>query len=296
MSASGSNSQARLSRVSIALNSYLRIKYVPKFIKSILRYLYFLFLDLRYYISGGVDKMIPQPSLAGIGIGNYEAIGEEFFSYFKSLIDLKPRHHVLDVGCGFGRLSLPLTRYLSNEGSYTGFDIIKSEIDWAKEHISSKFSNFTFQHFKVLNNIYNTDGVNASGFTFPYENESFDFVFLNSVFTHMLPSDVENYMLEIRRVLKHDGKCLITFFLLNNYSNSQIQSDNSLMDFKYEMDGFSTIDINAPEEAIAYDEDVVKMYFDKCNLKIIEPIHYGSWCGGSKYLSFQDIIIATKHD
>jgi hypothetical protein len=75
-----------------------------------------------------------------------------------------------------------------------------------------------------------------------------------------------------------------------------MQSDNALIAFNYQMEGFSTIDINSPEEAIAYDEYVVKKYFDKCKLKIIEPIHYGSWCGRLKSLSFQDIVIATKHN
>ena len=29
-------------------------------------------------------------------------------------------------------------------------------------------------------------------------------------------------------------------------------------------------------------------------MKIINPIHYGSWCGRSSYLSFQDIVIIGK--
>lgn len=31
----------------------------------------------------------------------------------------------------------------------------------------------------------------------------------------MLPSDVEHYLSEIARVLRKNGRCLVTFFLLN---------------------------------------------------------------------------------
>ena len=37
---------------------------------------------------------------------------------------LKPEHRVLDIGCGVGRVALPLTRYLTS-GTYDGFDIVK---------------------------------------------------------------------------------------------------------------------------------------------------------------------------
>ena len=41
-----------------------------------------------------------------------------------------------------------------------------------------------------------------------------DVAFLTSVFTHMLPEDVEHYLDELARVLKPGGRTLITWFLL----------------------------------------------------------------------------------
>lgn len=46
------------------------------------------------------------------------------------------------------------------------------------------------------------------------ERSSFDFVFLTSVFTHLLPEDMNNYFSEVVRVLTHARRCLITYFLL----------------------------------------------------------------------------------
>src|SRR3954454_3335822 len=63
-------------------------------------------------------------------------------------------------------------------------------------------------------------GTTAEGseYVFPYPNATFDFVFLTSVFTHMLPTDMEHYVSEIVRVLKPNGRSLCTFLLLNDES------------------------------------------------------------------------------
>jgi hypothetical protein len=38
--------------------------------------------------------------------------------------------------------------------------------------------------------------------------------------------------------------------------------------------------------------------YEKCGLQVQEPIRYGSWCGRSQALDYQDIILAskTRHD
>ena len=38
----------------------------------------------------------------------------------------------------------------------------------------------------------------------------------------------------------------------------------------------------------------VRALYDKYNLEIKEPIHYGAWCGREKFLSYQDLIFAFK--
>jgi len=85
-------------------------------------------------------------------------------------------------------------------------------IDWCRRKISSKYPNFHFQFADIFNGVYNPKGkIKPVEYKFPYENESFDFVFVKSVFTHMLPQDMEHYFSEIARVLRKDGRCLITF-------------------------------------------------------------------------------------
>lgn len=246
----------------------------------------------RYPIN---DELIPPEELIFVGSGDFKSIGEEFLRHFTELGNLKPNETVLDVGCGIGRMAVPLTSYLNQDGGYEGFDIVDVGIDWCKGAITSKYPNFSFQLADIYNKNYNRSGkYKAAKYRFPYENETFDFVFLTSVFTHMLPKDMENYLAEIARVLKKGGRCLITFFLLNEESLHLSSIGKSTLDFKYSLGSARIADKKIPEAAVAYYESSVLTLFEKYGLEIKQPTHYGIWCGRISHLSYQDIIIAFK--
>jgi ubiquinone/menaquinone biosynthesis C-methylase UbiE len=222
--------------------------------------------------------------------------GEEFLRYFVDLAGLKPDEAVLDVGCGRGRMAVSLTRYLSRRARYEGFDIIPASIAWCSARISRCHPNFRFTLSKVFNAEYNPGGkAEACAYVFPYPDETFDFVFLASVFTHMLPKDLEHYLSEVARVTKKGGRCLITFFLLNEESLRLVAEQQSSQDFRHVLDGCRTTDPRLPETAIGYPETRVRDLFRRYSFGIEEPIHHGSWCGRKSYLSYQDIVVASKH-
>jgi len=243
-----------------------------------------------------VNEFKPPDNLANlVGIApNFEKAGNEFFSYFLDLGQLKPNHSFLDVGCGVGRMAIPLISYLKS-GNFEGFDILPDAIEWCKNNIEPKYPNFHFILVDIYNKHFNPNGkLKASEFKFPYHSDTFDFVSLSSVLTHLLPMDMENYLSETVRVLKRNGRCLITYFLINDESITNIENHTAMYDFKDSMKGYRTIDKNDPERAIGYNEVLVKQLYKKHNLQIIGPIHYGQWARRKKFLSGQDIIIAVK--
>jgi ubiquinone/menaquinone biosynthesis C-methylase UbiE len=265
-------------------------------IASVLKsYLKNAYLDIMDLLSGNREEFAPPRRLVFVGDGDFKKTGEEFFKYFVELGGLKPHHKVLDVGCGIGRMAIPLIKYLES-GSYEGFDIVPKGIEWSNKTITAKYSNFHFQLIDVYNKLYNAKGKYISSeYKFPFSDESFDFVFLTSVFTHMLPKDMNNYFSNITRVLKRKGRAFITYFLINEDSLKSIGKNLSTLEFKYQEGDYWTTSPNKPEKAIAYEEKYIKDLYDKNDIKIIEPIHYGSWCGRKQYLSYQDILIAEKN-
>ena len=110
----------------------------------------------------------------------------------------------------------------------------------------------------------------------------------------MFPEAVKNYVTEINRVLKPGGRVLLTFFLLNPESENLMRKAGGSMDFKYSLGDCFTTDQHVPERAVAYTEDFVRSLLKSCRLDICEPIHLGSWCGRERFLSYQDILVATK--
>ncbi|MCT7972517.1 class I SAM-dependent methyltransferase [Laspinema olomoucense] len=241
------------------------------------------------------DELLPPKELRLSVGGSFKAIGTEFFRYFIEIAGLQPDEAVLDVGCGVGRMAVPLTQYLSDRGSYEGFDIVESGITWCQSVISPRYPNFQFQRADLYNQYYNPTGSEeASNYRFPYSDNHFDFVFLTSVFTHILPDGLENYLKEIYRVLKPGGRTLVTAFLLNEKSLSCLESGLSTLELPEIFENYRLADKRFPESAVAYEERFFVALAEQGGLRVNSPLYYGSWCGREDFLSVQDILLMGK--
>jgi SAM-dependent methyltransferase len=238
----------------------------------------------------------PQPPrhLSFVGGGDFEATGREFLGHFTELGGLRPGDRVLDVGCGIGRMALPLTGYLEG-GSYAGFDVGREMVRWCSRNITARWPNFEFTWAPIYNAKYNPFGdVAGSEFRFPYDDGCFDFVFATSVFTHLQRPETRHYLAETARVLRPGGACLLTFFLLTPEAVAEVEAGRAGFDFRHEVEGGRTTDPRQPEEAIAFRPEVVRELLAEAGLRIREPPHPGTWANAADGLSLQDVVVAER--
>ena len=87
---------------------------------------------------------------------------------------------------------------------------------------------------------------------------------------------------------------MITFFILNHDARVYIRTGISSIDFKYPYEDCLVVDRDKPEYIISYDEEVVRKLCESYDMKVLDPIHYGSWCGRRNFQSYQDFIVASK--
>jgi ubiquinone/menaquinone biosynthesis C-methylase UbiE len=239
--------------------------------------------------------MPPSSMVAFVGGHDFKLVGEVLKRHFIDLGHLHPDHNVLDVGCGVGRVAIALTSFLSTKSEYWGLDITKSGIQWCRNEITARYPNFHFGWCDVYNKVYNPTGrQSAAAYIFPFADRTFDFVFLTSVFTHMLPKDFEHYLSESARVVKPGGTCFATFFLLNDESRKLMAAGSSTARFGHEIDGCWVADKNMPEAAVAYDEERVRQLYQKIGFHGDTSIFYGAWCGRASFVDYQDMIVARR--
>lgn len=191
-------------------------------------------------------------------------------------------------------MALPLTKYLVSPGSYDGFDIMPAHVRWCRRAIEPRFANFHFQHADIFNREYNPRGkVRGSEFRFPFSNNSFDFAFLTSVFTHLMPDEMSHYLAELGRVLKPGGRCFATAYILNGESTELVDAGRGK--FKLEPgDGrCRVVNPHVPEACVAFEEGYFLNAARRAGLEL-KSMHYGLWSGRETWFDFQDIAILRK--
>jgi SAM-dependent methyltransferase len=240
------------------------------------------------------DTLTPPRGLAFVGGGDFERTGREYLGYFTELGGLEPDHDVLDVGCGVGRMAAPLLTFLDEGGSYAGFDVGKEMVRWCEKRITSRRGDFRFTWAPVYNRKYNPFGTVAGAeYRFPYPDASFDFAFATSLFTHLTLPDAGHYLREIKRVLRPDGRCLLTFFILRPEALAEIDAGRVSLDFRHPIDGGRTIDPREPEAATGFEVAPLQKLFADAGLAIDLPIRWGRWANDPNGFAGQDIVLAS---
>ncbi len=125
-------------------------------------------------------------------------------------IGLSEAAHILDFGCGPGRIALGLINEGWN-GSYTGVEVNQRHVKWAAANLTPLFPSYRFVGVDAPNARYNPKGSDSR--RLPLDDGSVDFICAFSVFSHMLADDTLTYLREFRRVLSASGKAYITAYI-----------------------------------------------------------------------------------
>ncbi len=225
---------------------------------------------------------------------NFESSATEFRVYLKLFAGLHASSAVFDIGCGCGQIALELRDQLDGQGRYVGCDINGEAIAWCNAHIAAHDNRFRFFHMDVSNGMYNPHGKHRASEYKIETDGTFDIVLLKSVFTHMMTDDVANYISQIPRLLKPDGKCLATFFLLNDKQRS-LKAEGKNSNAFHASDGtiaFANPDV--PEAIVAFEEEKVVALAASHGLSVVAPIRFGTWSGDNTGTSHQDIVIFRR--
>jgi SAM-dependent methyltransferase len=247
----------------------------------------------------GIDELIPPKDALPLYTrkGDFRKAGARFL---ETAIDagLEPHHSVLDLGCGVGRFAVALSQHLDRRGRYVGLDTDRESVELCNEWIGSRLRQFSFVWADVFNTTYNRRAeAKAAQYRFPFDEGAFDFVFSNSLFTHLVPDDARNYFREIGRVLTPGGRTVNTIFLLNQESLAQVEGGESKQGALHLFGELARVKrLDRPEAWIALDEGFVRQAHDEAGLGI-ERVRYGPWSGreaSGPGFGQKDIIVAHR--
>ncbi len=227
---------------------------------------------------------------------------------FQTLIFLhlerKQNNRIFDVGCGTGLLAIASEPFLAPSGKYIGIDVKKEDVNFCSSHYPK--STFEFVHFDVANAVY-APAQNDVKARWPIENENLDMVTALPVWTHLNEDDALFYFKEIQRVLKPNGKAIVTFFYLDEVYRASLGARSSkkgrfnmTAQDKWVFDQpvygsekwFHPQWAKVPENAVGVNNAGMELLTSSSGMKLIEH-HQGNWKEVPGAF-FQDVLIFQK--
>lgn len=201
------------------------------------------------------------------------------YSFFRlrDMYSMQPDFHMLDLGCGAGRVALPLIPFLNKSGHYYGLDICKEMMDWCSLHLGSDNMEFTWAN--VGNSLYFDSATSERDYNykFPYASNSLDFGFGFSIFTHLLEAGARNYFNEISRTLKVGGKFMFSTFVLDSKTQANVDAGKCAWSLKYSNSDICKYDLEqSPDTTVAYTKNGMEQMIKDAGMKI-ESFLQGNW-------------------
>jgi SAM-dependent methyltransferase len=237
----------------------------------------------------------PWQSLHNIGPGDFQNSGAGLMADLVSHAGLAPSHHVLDIGCGVGRVALPLARFLDQDGRYIGFDISRRAVRGCQKRFARPRPDFVFVQLDVRNGDYNAGGAIAeTEARFPCADAAIDLAFAASVFSHVRIETIGRYLAEAARVLKPGGRFWFTAYALTPERRAAAERGETRVAFLPWKDGAMVMDPRSPERAIAHDAEALLSAIETAGLRLAHPWRAGAWGPGGVLGDWQDVWVVEK--
>jgi SAM-dependent methyltransferase len=173
------------------------------------------------------DEIRKSHMSAWIGPGDPERVGLDLFEFVEKHVPLRPDMRILDLGCGLGRSTARFAEYLQL-GSVVGIDVVDSMVTFCRQVIGSRFPNARFSTCAATDSY-----LKAPQSTNPKNLPSvedilcaegpFDLVLAFSVFTHLLPEEMDAYFSIFDRVVVPEGRLVLTFLFLDEWTRPAIR-------------------------------------------------------------------------
>lgn len=142
-----------------------------------------------------LDQILARPRTPGKFKGLWDwSRGEYYLDYLKRH-GLKPTSRILDYGCGYGRVAIPVLKYQQPGGSYIGTEISRRRLALAREWIAREGLEEKFYELVL-----------SKDNTMPFvADDDIDVVWVLSVFNHMPDAELDACLAAMRRVLRPSG-------------------------------------------------------------------------------------------
>lgn len=204
---------------------------------------------------------------ARVGVGNrivfnqssYISVGYKF--WVNNLLEgfCSGSSNIVEIGCGCGRMVKPLFESAKYRGRYVGIDIDQEMLEWCEKHYKREgFSYIQSPHDSTTYGVGSTSdrGYPAtSGFwKMPIADNTIDFVFSTSLFTHLLEAELVNYIRESYRVLKEGCYMKMGFF------SYEAAEKGGRWTFLHRMGQAYVENPRIPEAAVAYADQTLLQY------------------------------------
>ena len=241
-------------------------------------------LDKTHLLDGGDEP----PRFIEYGGGGFVPVGNALVGLMTARAGLTDGMTVMDVGAGIGRNAVALSKRFQNL-DYIGFDVVRYGVRWCRKRFSG-LPRYRFIHADIFNSFYNPRGLEtALAYRFPAADDSVDFVFATSVFTHLPHAEVAHYLRESARCMKPGATAYFTCFMLDPESRRQIEAGRTPFSFSHPRDGSFVESLQEPDLAVAFEPQVFEAMASEAGLEVV-AFHAGQW-RGLGYEDFQDAYV-----